>query len=132
IARGEFEQARQQFTEAIRLRPDYLPARLDIARLQATRGDYEAALKSANEVLQWDRGNVAARLIQSAAFMGLRKYGESRALLQALLKTDPNSSDALFQLGVVNLAEGKYGDAIDAFRKNFAIEPANPRGLMGT
>ena len=42
-ARGEYEQARQQFTETIRLRPDYLPARLELARLQASRGDYEAA-----------------------------------------------------------------------------------------
>jgi tetratricopeptide (TPR) repeat protein len=132
LARGEFEQARQQFAEAIRLRPDYLPARLELARLQATRGDYEAALKSSNEILQWDRGNMGARLIQSASLMGLKKYSESRELLQALLKSDPNSGDALFQLGVVNLAENKYADAVDAFRKDYALEPANPRGLMGT
>jgi tetratricopeptide (TPR) repeat protein len=131
MARGEYEQARQQFSESIRLRADYLPPRLDLARLQAMRGDYEAALKSANEVLQWDRTNVQARLIQSAAYMGLRKYAESRALLQALLKADSNSADALFQLGVVNLAENKYPDAAEAFRKDYSIEPANPRGLMG-
>ena len=42
-AKGEFEQARQQFMESVRLRPDYLPARLEIAKLQASRGDYDAA-----------------------------------------------------------------------------------------
>lgn len=130
-ARGEYEQARQQFMEATRLRPDYLPARLEMAKLQASRGDYEAALKSANDVLQWDRGNLPARLIQSASLMGLKKYGESREMLQALLKVDPNSTDSLFQLGVVNLAEAKYADAIEAFRKGYALEPANSRGLMG-
>src|SRR5581483_6455590 len=132
LARGESEQARQQFTEAIRLRPDYMPARLELARLQASRGDYEAALKSTNDILQWDRANSAARLIRSASLMGLKRYGESRELLQALLKSDPNSGDALFQLGVVNMAENKYSDALDAFKKDFSIEPANPRGLMGT
>jgi tetratricopeptide (TPR) repeat protein len=131
LARGEFEQARQQFMESIRLRPDYLPARLELARLQATRGDYEAALKSTNEVLQWDRGNQAARLIQSAALMGLKKYGESRELLRAMLKADPNFTDALFQMGVVNMAESKYADAVEAFRKDYSLEPTNPRGLMG-
>jgi tetratricopeptide (TPR) repeat protein len=37
VARGEWEQARQQFTEAIRERPDYLPARLALAQLQVMR-----------------------------------------------------------------------------------------------
>jgi tetratricopeptide (TPR) repeat protein len=130
-ARNEFEQARQQFMEASRLRPDYLPARLEMAKLQASRGDYEAALKSAHDVLQWDRGNLPARLIQSASLMGLKKYADSRELLQALLKADPNSTDSLFQLGVVNLAENRYPEAVEAFRKTYSLEPANSRGLMG-
>jgi tetratricopeptide (TPR) repeat protein len=130
--RREWEQARQQFAEVIRLRPDYVPARVELAKLQTARGDYEAALKSSNEILQWDRNNLAARLIQSASLMGLKKYNESRDLLQAMLKADPSSTDTLFQLGVVNLADGKYKDAEDAFRKDYALEPANSRGLMGT
>ena len=36
-ARGEFEQARQQFSKAIELRPDYVLARLALAQLQVTR-----------------------------------------------------------------------------------------------
>ena len=36
-----------------------------------------------------------------------------------------------FQLGVVNLAENKYKEAEEAFRKTHELNPANPRGLMG-
>ena len=127
----EYEQARQQFAEAIRLRPDYIPGRVELAKLQVTRGDYEAALKSAQEILQLDHGNMAARIIQSASLMGMKKYNESRDLLQTMLKNNPNSTDSLFQLGVVDLAEGKYKDAEDSFRKDYSLEPANSRGLMG-
>jgi tetratricopeptide (TPR) repeat protein len=63
--------------------------------------------------------------------MGMKKYGDSRDLLHAVLKVDPNSTDSLFQLGVVSLAENKYADAIEAFRKTYSLEPANGRGLMG-
>jgi tetratricopeptide (TPR) repeat protein len=42
VARGEWEQARQQFTEAIRERPDYLPARLALAQLQVLQRTYDA------------------------------------------------------------------------------------------
>ncbi|HEY1339653.1 MAG TPA: tetratricopeptide repeat protein, partial [Bryobacteraceae bacterium] len=72
-----------------------------------------------------------ARLIESAALMGQKKFGESRQLLDAMLKAAPNSPDVLFQLGVVNLAENHYKEAEEAFRKAYELNPANSRGLMG-
>lgn len=130
-ARGEWEQARQQFQKAIELRADYLMARLALAQLEVTRGEFDAALKAAQAVLAIDKNNVNARLIESAALMGEKKYGDSRTLLDTMLKANPSSPDVLFQLGVVNLAEQKYKEAEDAFRKAYELNPANPRGLMG-
>jgi len=130
-ALGEPEQARQQFQKAIELRPDYVMARLALAQLQVTRGEFDAALKTAEAVLTIDTGNVNARLIESAALMGQRKFAESRQLLDAMIKAAPSSPDVLFQLGVVNLAEGKYKDAEDSFRRAYQLNPANSRGLMG-
>lgn len=130
-ARAEWEQARQQFAKAIELRPDYIMARLALAQLQVTRGDYEAALKTAGAVLLIDRANINARLIQSAALMGEKKFGDSRSMLDDMLKANPSSPDALFQLGVVNLAQNRFKDAEDSFRRAYQLNPANSRGLMG-
>jgi tetratricopeptide (TPR) repeat protein len=130
-ARGEWEQARQRFQKAIDLRPDYVLARLALAQLQVTRGDFDAALKSAQQVLSIDRNNNSARLIESAALMGQKKFLDSRQLLDSMLKANPSSPDVLFQLGVVNLAENKYKEAEDAFRRSYELNPANSRGLMG-
>jgi len=130
-ARAEWEQARQQFAKAIELRPDYIMARLALAQLQVSRSEFDAALKTAEAVLAIDRGNINARLIQSAALMGQRKFGDSRSLLDAMLKNTPNSPDILFQLGVVNLAENRFKEAEDAFRRAYQLNPANSRGLMG-
>jgi tetratricopeptide (TPR) repeat protein len=130
-AMGEFEQARQHFQKAIELRPDYVLARLALAQLQVTRGEFEAALKTAESVLTIDQGNVNARLIESAALMGQKKFTDSRVILDQMVKTAPSSPDVLFQLGVVNLAEGKHKEAEDAFRRAYQLNPANSRGLMG-
>jgi tetratricopeptide (TPR) repeat protein len=130
-ARGEWEQARQQFAKAVELRPDYVLARLALAQLQVTRREFDAALKSVNEILQIDRQNVNARLIESAALMGLKKFGDSRQLLDQMLKTNTAAPDVLYQLGVVNLAESKFKEAEDAFRRAYQLNPANSRGLMG-
>jgi tetratricopeptide (TPR) repeat protein len=130
-ARKEWEQARQQFAKAIELRPDYIMARLAMAQLQVSRGEFDAALKTAEDVLKYDRGNINARLIQSAALMGEKKFGDSRSMLDAMRKTNPGSTDVMFQLGVVNLAESRYKEAEEAFRQAYQLNPANSRGLMG-
>jgi tetratricopeptide (TPR) repeat protein len=48
-----------------------------------------------------------------------------------MAKAYPGSADVLFQLGVVNLAENKFKEAEDAFRRSYQLNPANSRGLMG-
>jgi len=129
--RREWEQARQQFSQAIELRGDYLQARLAMAQLQAARGDYESAIKAAQQALGIDRNNLTARLIQSAALINLKRYADARTMLDALLAANPNSPDILFQLAVVNMVENKYKDAEATFRKVYDLNPANPRGLLG-
>jgi tetratricopeptide (TPR) repeat protein len=130
--RGEYEQARQQFNKAIELNPNNILARLALAQLQVGRQEYDAALKTAEAILAIDKGNGNARLIESAALMGQRKFGDSRVMLDTMLKANPSSPDVLYQLGLVNLNENKYKEAEDAFRRSYQLNPANPRGLMGT
>jgi thioredoxin-like negative regulator of GroEL len=48
-----------------------------------------------------------------------------------MIKAAPSSPDVTFQLGVVNLAENRFKDAEEAFRRAYQLNPANSRGLMG-
>jgi tetratricopeptide (TPR) repeat protein len=129
--RGEWEQARQLFQKAIDLRPDYLLARLALAQLEVSQRDFDAGLKSAQQVLSIrpQQQHRAAHFIGGSH--GPEEVWESRQLLDAMLKANPSAPDALFQLGVVDLAESKYKDAADSFRRSYELNPANSRGLMG-
>ena len=81
-ARGEFEQARQQFSKAIELRPDYILARLALAQLQVSRGEFDAALKTAEQVLQIDpeqRERAADRIGRADGAAEVRRFaGDAR------------------------------------------------------
>ena len=125
------EQARQQFQKAVELRPDYTPARVWLAWLQLNNGEFDAAIRSAQDILKYDPNNTGAKLIWSAALMEQKKFGESRQMLGDMLKANPSSPDILYQIGLVNLAESKFKDAEDAFRRCYQLNPANARGLMG-
>ena len=132
VARGEWAQAKQQFQKAIEIRPDYILARITLAQLELSQHDYEAALKTAQDILEkLDRNNLNARLLEAGALTGLRKYGDSKTLLNAMLKASPSSPEIHFQLGTVALAENRYKDAEDSFKRAYELNPANSRPLMG-
>ncbi|MGO9256106.1 MAG: tetratricopeptide repeat protein [Bryobacteraceae bacterium] len=130
-ARGEWEQARQQFEKAIQLRPDYVLARLALAQLEVQRGEYDAALKTSQQILRIDKNNINAKLIESASMMGEKKFGESRVLLDQMIKSNPGTPEVFFQVGVVNLAENKFKEAEEAFQKSYQLDPNKSRGLLG-
>jgi len=131
VARGEWEQARQQFAEAVRERPDYLPARLALAQLQVMQHHYEEALKSVAQILAIDKKNGPARMIESAALMGEGKYAEARQVLEGIRQANPNAPDIDFSLGMVALQQGNLKDAEDIFRRAYAANPKDARGLVG-
>ena len=132
VARGEWAQAKQQFQKAIEIRPDYVLARITLAQLEISRGEFEAALKGAQEIIEkLDRNNLNARLVESAALAGQRKYADSKTLLNAMVKASPSTPEIHFQLGMVALAEKRYKDAESSFLRAYELNPANPSGLMG-
>ena len=129
--RAEWDAAKREFEKAIELRPNYIPARLALAQLQLSRGEFNDALETALALLGLDERNTAARVIQSTALMGLKKYGEARQVLENVLKAEPGLADVNIQLGAVNLADKKYPEAEAAFRRAYQLNPVDLRGLMG-
>jgi tetratricopeptide (TPR) repeat protein len=131
VAAGEIEQARQEFEKALAIRPDFVMARLALARLEIAKGDFEAAFKTAQLALAVDRSNVPAKIIESAALLAQKKTDEARQLLESLRLQSPNSPDVVFQLGGVSLVEKKFKEADEEFRRAYDLNPANIRGMQG-
>ena len=130
-AAGQTEQARQQFSQVVKQMPGYLSARIALAELQLSRHENEACIQSTNEIFALDHESEAARLVQAAALAEMKRFDESRRLLDAALKRNPNSAQGLFQLGSLNLSLQKYNEAEDAFRKSYALNPSKIRPLVG-
>lgn len=131
LSKGDIDLARLQMLEAIKLRPDFLPARIALTQIYVTKGDFTNASTAANEVLQYDANNIPAKLLRSSAMIGLRQYVDARRELTAMLQSNPELTDAQFQLGMLNMNEGKVKEAETVFRRLYQQAPRDPRGLMG-
>jgi tetratricopeptide (TPR) repeat protein len=99
--------------------------------LQVTRQEFDAAIRSVQDILKYDPQNSSAKLIASAAFLGQKRFGDSRTVLEQMLKANPGSAEPVFELGIVDLAEKKYKDAEATFRRAYELNPSSPRGLLG-
>jgi len=125
------EAARQQYELAIAKRPDMNQPKLGLAALEVNHGEYQAALDLVKDVLKTDPNSFNAKLIESQAFLGEKKYGESDALLAGMMKSNANSPSVFFQAGTNAMAQGKPDAAAGAFMRAYELNPSNSKALLG-
>jgi tetratricopeptide (TPR) repeat protein len=123
------DQARIQFLEALKIEPGYIPARLALSQLQLARGENPQAVESAEEIINVDQTNLAARLTRATGLMKMRENQKAREELTGTLKMFPKSNDARFQLGELDYLERRFNAADADFQ--ILIEAKDPRGLPG-
>jgi tetratricopeptide (TPR) repeat protein len=130
---ADFDKARLQLQEAIKLRPDYLAAHLLLAQLYLATSEFVAAEAQAKQALEYEPRGLAARELLARAQIGLRNFTAARANLDEVLKARPDLPSALYQLANLNLAEGRLEEAEAAFWKVHNATEADPaaRGLTG-
>jgi tetratricopeptide (TPR) repeat protein len=127
---GRREQARFYFAEAARWGPDFIPARLALGEVHLQTGEFGKAVSLADEILQIGPGNSAAHLIRGMGLRGLQKYAEARTELQKLVLENPRNGDAWYQIGLLDESAGRLRDSESAFRKSFAANRGDIRGLQ--
>jgi len=86
LLNNDLDQARVQLQEAIKLRPDYVLAKLALAQVYVTKGEFPRAVEVANDVLQYDANSLPAKLLRSSAMIGLKEYVQARQELNAILE----------------------------------------------
>ena len=128
---GQHALALPELQKAMQLDFTYLAARLKFGQVQILLGQYEGAIKTTQNIFEdLSPGNVAAKLLRAVALRNLGRLDEARAEIQAVLKQQPRSTDALLQLGELHLSEKRSREAEQAFRKSYEQNPADTRGLL--
>jgi tetratricopeptide (TPR) repeat protein len=131
VAKNLFEQARVQFQEALKIRREYVPARLALAQLFILNHEYGSAVQTAKEVLDYDPRNLAARLVRTSGLRAMGNPALARTELEETIAQYPSSAEAQLQLGTLDLGEKRFQNAEQAFRKVYQDHPADLRALMG-
>jgi tetratricopeptide (TPR) repeat protein len=131
VAKGLLDQAQVQFQEALKIRREYTPARLELARINIVKREYGSAMQQADAMLEYDKRNVTAKLIRIRALRGMGNSVQARAELVDTIKQYPNLMEPALQLAEMDLSEKHYKEAEDAFSRLHKAQPADLRPLVG-
>ena len=130
LAKGNVQQARIQFEEAMKLRQDYLLPRIALAQILQQNGEFGRVVQMASEVLAYDANNLQAKLLRTRALIGMGEVKQARQELSSVQQTNPDVWEAKLQIAALDLNEKDYKAAEDSFRKMYTAT-ADPRALMG-
>ncbi len=134
---GQDEDACKELCQELKMNPQNGAAHLMMADLHYRHADYGNALKSANSALANLEPTKNAKWLSKAYYRrGLiyRSLSEPDKLREDILKSltyDPESDDALFELGNYYFNMKQYDSSDIYFGKMTEIKPYNPIGYLG-
>jgi tetratricopeptide (TPR) repeat protein len=113
---ASIDKAAEHFQTTLKLSPDYLLAKLGLARIRLGQGQNGVAVQVADEILQTNPSNLDAKLVRAAGLANLGDAQKAREELRSILSIYKDSKDARYELATLDLREKRYGEAEAGFR----------------
>jgi Tfp pilus assembly protein PilF len=119
MRRGFDELAQERYHQVLTLDPNYLPARIGLARCFIQSNRLPEACEQLEKVLQVDKDHTEANLLM--AWVEIRRGGDELASakwrLNWLLTTHPSHPQANYLMGLVCEAQGDKDRALEHYKK---------------
>jgi tetratricopeptide (TPR) repeat protein len=113
---GKHSEAVQAYFKALELRTDFPEAHLALGATYLSAGQNESALLAFNQALQTDSASEirqAALFNKGVALGRLKRFPEAEMCLAETLALSPDDPSAAFQLGRLQMQQGKWQEGAD-------------------
>ena len=129
VTRGDKAGAREDFDKALVLRPDFMPALKNLARLDVSDNNIDGARKRFQNVLAKDAGNLDAMLEMASLAARENKRAESAQWLRKAADAHPKAMEPRLRLVRHHLAGNASQQALAAAREALTAQPDSPDAL---
>jgi tetratricopeptide (TPR) repeat protein len=120
---GRFEEAAREYREAVRLRPDYVDAYIELGVANATLRDFAGAREALETARELDPGKARIYANLGALAVNQGQLEQAVSLLRRAVELEPNSPQMRYNLGLVL---GRLGDDEGARREIDQLERLDP------
>ena len=125
LRKGRTSEAIDQFTEALRINPDYAEAHNNLGYALLVTGRTSAAIEQCKEALRIDPTYAHAHNNLGNALAQTGRASEAIDHYKQTLRMNPNSADAHSDLGAALAQMGRISEAIEELKAAVRINPNN-------
>ncbi len=112
----DFNCAKNNLKKAIEARPDFVPAYIDLARLQNLLGEGANAEETYRKLLDVDPFSIEAHLALTDYYIDHKRYKDAIIHLKTLMEVNPEGL-LLRKLIILELQEGMFEDALTLIKE---------------
>jgi tetratricopeptide (TPR) repeat protein len=127
----DLRRAESEWREAARIKPDLTEAQRSIAALEMSRGDIDAVIQTAQQIITAQPYSADGYLFKGAADIARQKYADAQQDAEMAMQRAPNSPAPYIQLGSIQLAQKHFAEAEKFFQQALDKDPASSDGLSG-
>lgn len=123
VAQGNLEAGIADYTQAIRLNPDYAEAYDNRANALARKGDLAGAIADYDQAIRIDPKDALTFASRGKARAALGNVAGAMSDLDAALRLNPGDSDAYYSRGLVHIRRGDLTGALADFNTALLLYP---------
>jgi len=124
-------RAESEWREAVRLRSDLTDAQRALAALELQRGDLDALISTAQQIITTQPYSADGFLLKAIAEIARHNYTGAQQDAQFAMQRAPQSPAPYVQLGNIQLSQKHFPDAEKFYQQALDKDPNSPEGLSG-
>ncbi len=124
-------RAESEWRESVRIRPDLTDAQRSLASLELGRGDFEAVLQTAQQLITVEPNSPDGFTLKAIAERARQKYSDAQHDAEQAAQRAPQSPAPFIQLGNIQLEQKHYPDAEKFYQQALDRNPSSTEGLSG-
>ncbi len=128
---GEPQKAESAYHDAIRIEPEAIPPRINLAETLYQQGRLEESGKVFQAAVDADPANGMAHEALARYFIRRKQYDKGLAELKKSAQLVPEHAATQYFLGVALNSMGRFDEALPALQKAHQLETSNPEYLIG-
>lgn len=123
LQEGETEAGLRNLQDAVRLDPNYIPARYNLALALVEHGQADDAVANLRQVVQSSVAPADSHYQLGLAYMRVSAWGQAEEAFKRHLQSNPNSTDTLNCLGIVAARKHEFPQAKHWLAQCIAADP---------
>jgi len=125
------DQSESEWRQAVKIRPDLTDAQRALAALALRRGDLDALLQTAQQIITAQPYSADGFILKGIADLAHQKYNDAQQDAQQAMQRAPRSPKPYVQMGNIELIQKHYDPAVTFYQQALDKDPSSGEGLSG-